>query len=203
MKIGFIGAGNMAVVIARYALKAGNEVVLTARNADRLAGVVKQLGKGAAAGTPAEVAASDIVVLTVPWPNIKDALAALPPLNGKILVDVTNPFAELQPKLVFADLGGRSASEIVAEYVPAAKLVKAFNTIRAEDFEAGPKRGDARRVLFISGAEADSKAKIKALIQSFGFVAVDLGGLVTGGRLQQAGGALASGEDYLVAGEKI
>lgn len=199
MQIGFLGAGNMATTIAKYSLRAGHDVVLTARNAARLAAVVKALGKGATSGTPADVARADMVVLAVPWTSVEAVLTALP-LQDKILVDATNPFAQLQPELVFADLGGRGASEIVAELARGAKVVKAFNTIRTEDFLAGPARGDARRVLFVSGDDVDAKAKVRALIESFGFAVADLGDLATGGKLQQAGGALATGEDFLVAG---
>ncbi len=88
--------------------------------------------------------------------------------------------------MVLADLGGRGASEIVASLAPGARLVKAFNSILMSNFEAGPKRGDARRVLFVSGDDASAKSTVKALIENFRFAVIDLGGLQTGGRLQQA-----------------
>ena len=46
-------------------------------------------------------------------------------------------------------------------------------------------------MIFVSGDDAESKRVVKDLIESFGFAAIDLGGLVTGGRIQQAGGPLA------------
>ena len=89
------------------------------------------------------------------------------------------------------DLRGEGASEIVAGLAPGARVVKAFNSIVIERFNEGPAKNGGRRVIFVSGDDAEPKELIKGLIKSFGFEPVDLGGLVTGGRLQQAGGPLA------------
>ena len=62
----------------------------------------------------------------------------------------------------------------------------------------GPIKGNGRRVIFVSGDHEEPKAFVKDLIKKFGLVVVDLGGLVTGGRMQQAGGPLA-GLDLFVA----
>ena len=102
------------------------------------------------------------------------------------------------PKLVLADLGGIGASEIVAGFAPGARIVKAFNSIRMAHFNEGPVNGQGKRVIFVSGDDETSKRVVKDLIESFGFAAIDLGGLVTGGRIQQAGGPLA-GLDLFVA----
>ena len=91
----------------------------------------------------------------------------LPASTGRVLIDVTNPLVETSPKLVLADPGDMSASEVVAALVPGARIVKACNSIVTARFI------------------------IKQLIESFGFTAIDLGGLATDGRLQQARGPLA------------
>ncbi len=193
MKLGFIGAGAVAVAIARNAIAAGHDVVLTSRSPETAAKAASGLGQGASAGSISEVAACDIVLLAVPWPNVADALAALPDWSGKILVDTTNPFAQTTPKLVLADLGGRSSSEIVADHAPGARIVKAWH------FAQGPIRGDAQRALLVSGDDAEAKDAVLWLIASFGFRTIDMGDLATGGRLSQAGGPLATGADLLVA----
>jgi hypothetical protein len=138
------------------------------------------------------------VLLAVPWKNLEAALRGLPEWNGRVLIDATNPFAETSPKLVLADLGGIGASEIVAGFAPGARIVKAFNSIRMAGFNEGPVKGQGKRVIFVSGDDEESKRVVKGLIESFGFAAVDLGGLVTGGRIQQAGGPLA-GLDLFIA----
>jgi predicted dinucleotide-binding enzyme len=137
------------------------------------------------------------VLLAVPWKNVEAALRGLTEWNGRVLIDATNPFAETSPKLVLADLGGIGASEIVAGFVPRARIVKAFNSIRMARFNEGPVKNQCRRVIFVSGDDEESKRTVKDLIESFGFAAIDLGGLVTGGRIQQAGGPLA-GLDLLI-----
>jgi predicted dinucleotide-binding enzyme len=77
---------------------------------------------------------------------------------------------------------------------PGARVVKAFNSIVTDRFNEGPAKNGGRRVIFVSGDDSEPKGFIKGLIKSFGFEPIDLGGLVTGGRLQQAGGPLAGRE---------
>src|SRR3989442_1743219 len=107
---------------------------------------------------------------------------------GRGRLDATNPFVERSRRLVLADLGGKGASEVVAALARGACIVKAFNSIVTARFNEGPVKNGGRRVIFVSGDHSEPTAFIKQLIESFGFTAIDLGGLATGGRLQQAGG---------------
>jgi hypothetical protein len=199
MKIGTIGAGEVALAFAREALAQGHEVVLSSRRGpEALSAKVAELGKGASAAPVAEAASLDYVLLAVPWNNVEEALSGLPAWNGRVLIDATNPFTQVSPKLVLADLKGKGASEIVAGFAKGARIVKAFNSIVTVRFNEGPIKGNGRRVIFVSGDHDEPKAFVKDLITKFGFVAIDLGGLVTGGRMQQAGGPLA-GLDLFVA----
>ena len=199
MRIGTIGAGEVALAVAREALARGHEIVLSSRSGPgALAGKVAELGKGASAATVADAASLDYVLLAVPWKYVEPALQGLPEWNGRVLIDATNPFAETSPKLVLADLGGIGASEIVAGFAPGARIVKAFNSIRMAHFNEGPSKDQGTRVIFVSGDDDEAKQAVQDLIESFGFAAIDLGGLVTGGRLQQAGGPLA-GLDLFVS----
>ena len=192
MRFGTIGAGEVALAFAREALATGHEVVLSNRHGpDSLAGKVAELGRGASAAGVQEAASLDYVLLAVPWPNVENALKGLPAWNGRVLIDATNPFIEYRPKLVLADLGDKGASEIVADLAPGAQVVKAFNSIVAARFNEGPTKHGGRRVIFVSGDHSEPTEFVRGLIESFGFVAVHLGGLATGGRLQQAGGPLA------------
>jgi 8-hydroxy-5-deazaflavin:NADPH oxidoreductase len=199
MKIGTIGAGEVALAFAREALAQGHEVVLSSRRgSEALSAKVAELGKGASAAPVADAASLDYVLLAVPWNNVEEALSGLPAWNGRVLIDATNPFAQYSPKLVLADLKGIGASEIVAGFAKGARIVKAFNSIVTARFNEGPIKGNGRRVIFVSGDHDEPKAFVKDLITKFGFVAIDLGGLVAGGRMQQAGGPLA-GLDLFVA----
>src|SRR5271156_4131491 len=115
MRIGTIGAGEVALAVAREALARGHEIVLSSRSGPgALAEQVTELGRGASAATVEESASLDYVLLAAPWKNVEAALPGLPEWNGRVLIDATNPFAETSPKLVLADLGGIGASEIVA-----------------------------------------------------------------------------------------
>ena len=199
MKIGFIGAGAVAQSIARSAIQAGHEVVLSARRGPQALGdIVAGLGPRASADTVQEVARLELVMLAVPWLQVPSALDGLPNWAGRILVDTTNPFTQLEPELVLADLGGTGASEIVAAHAPEARVVKAFNAIRMEHYDKGPKFHDGKRVIFVSGDDKDAKAVVMGLVNDLGYAPVDLGGLVSGGRMQQAGGPIA-GHDWVVA----
>jgi 8-hydroxy-5-deazaflavin:NADPH oxidoreductase len=83
------------------------------------------------------------------------------------------------------------ASEVVAALAPGARIVKAFNSIVTDRFNDGPVKNGGRRVIFVSGDHPEPIEFVKGLIVSFGFTPIHLGGLVVGGRLQQAGGPLA------------
>lgn len=195
MQIGILGAGQVGLAVGRRLVGAGHRVKLSsARGPQALTPVAHGIGAEAASVT--EAAAADLVLLAVPWLAVGDTLDPLPDWQGRILVDATNPFVTFDP-LELADLEGRSASVIVAEQAPGARVVKAFNSIAMENFEKGPRQGEARRVLFVSGDDVAAKQTVQQMITELGYAAIDLGGLDEGGRMQQPGGPLA-GRDLLV-----
>jgi predicted dinucleotide-binding enzyme len=187
--IGIIGAGHAGQAFARVAQRAGREVVIAnSRGPQSLAAVVEALGTGVSAGTAGEAAASEMVVIAVPWASVPEAVASLA-WDGNIVVDQTNAF--VFPDMKPADLGGRSSSEIVAELVEGARVVKAANTLGAGLLGSDPHEAGGRRVLFLSGDDDAAKAVVADLFEGAGFFPVDLGDLATGGPMQQAGGPLA------------
>jgi predicted dinucleotide-binding enzyme len=184
MKIGIIGAGGIGQAFATQAVRAGYAVIVSnSRGPESLASVVRELGGNATAGTRQEAAAADVVVLAVPWQHVAGALADLPPWNERILIDATNP-VEL-PDFRLADLGDRSSSEVVAAMVPGARVVKTGNTLQRALLASDPHAAGGRRVLFLSGDDADAKAVVAEILETIGFAAIDLGGLAVGARLQQ------------------
>ena len=90
-----------------------------------------------------------------------------------------------------SDLNGRTSSEVVAELLPGARVVKVANTLGAPVLAADPHESGGQRVIFLSGDDADAKSEVVQLFEDAGFFAVDLGELVAGGRMQQIGGPLA------------
>lgn len=183
--IGIIGAGNIGQALSRTALRAGWSVVIAnSRGPDSLAPVVAVLGAGVSAGTVPEAAAHGIVALAVPWASVPAAVAGLK-WDSQVIIDTTNAFNA-------AELAGRTSSEIVADLVPGARLVKAANTLRAQVLAADPREAGGHRVIFLSGDDTGAKATVTELFDAAGFFAIDLGDLVTGGRMQQYGGPLSA-----------
>ena len=176
--VGIIGAGRLGQAMARTALRAGRRVVIAnSRGPESLATVVSALGDAVSAGTVGEAASADIVVLAVPWNRVPEALQGLS-WNGQIVVDTTNDFAA-------DDLQGRTSSELVADLIPAARVVKAGNTLGADMLGSDPHEAGGQRVIFISGDDADAKVDVAALFEDAGFAVIDLGDLATGGAMQQ------------------
>jgi predicted dinucleotide-binding enzyme len=176
--VGIIGAGRLGQAMARTALRAGRRVVVAnSRGPESLASVVSALGDGVSAGTVDEAASADIVVVAVPWDRVPEAVQGLN-WNGQVVIDATNDWGA-------DDLHGRTSSELVADLVAGARLVKAANTLGADVLGSDPHEAGGDRVIFLSGDDADAKAQVVALFQDAGFAAIDLGDLATGGAMQQ------------------
>jgi len=182
--IGIIGAGNIGRAIAQALSAKGIAVTLSnSRGPESLATTVAELGSLVTAGTREEAAAKDIVFVAVNWSKLPDALAGLPPFDGRIVVDANNPIEA--PLFKPAELGGRLSSEIFAGLVPGARVVKAFNHLLSQLLATDPASDGGKRVLFYSGDDAGAKAAVGALIDQLGFFGIDLGSLAIGGRLTQ------------------
>jgi predicted dinucleotide-binding enzyme len=187
--LGIIGAGRLGQAMARTALRAGRRVVIAnSRGPESLAPVISALGDGVSAGTVEQAAAAPTVVLAVPWDQVPRALQGRQ-WNGRIVVDATNDFAATD--FEGSDLGARTSSELVAELVSDARVVKGANTLTAAVLGADPHEAAGQRVIFLSGDDADAKSDVRKLFEDAGFFVIDLGDLVTGGRMQQIRAPLA------------
>jgi 8-hydroxy-5-deazaflavin:NADPH oxidoreductase len=187
--VGIIGAGHIGQVMARIALRAGRQVVIAnSRGPESLAQLVQELGGGVSAATVEDAAAADIVVVAVMWSDVPQAVEGLE-WGGRIVIDPTNDFDP-------TDLDGRTSSEIVADLVAPARVVKAGNTVGAPVLGSDPHQGGGQRVIFVSGDDAEAKSEVGTLFEDAGFFVVDLGGLREGGQMQQVGGPL-NGQDLI------
>jgi predicted dinucleotide-binding enzyme len=176
--VGIIGAGRLGQAMARTARRADRDVVIAnSRGPESLASVVSELGDGVSAGTAEQAAAAGIVVIAVPWDSVPEAVQGID-WKGKAVIDATNDWAA-------DDLNGRTSSELVADLVAGARVVKAANTLGAEVLGSEPQEAGGRRVIFISGDDADAKADVVTLFEEAGFAAIELGDLATGGAMQQ------------------
>lgn len=108
--IGIIGAGAIGQALARQAVGAGYEVVLSnSRGPESLTQLLRELEPGAGAGQVRDAAAADIIVIAVPWKHLRLALADLPPWERRIVIDTTNPI--ITPGFKLTDLGGKTSSD--------------------------------------------------------------------------------------------
>ena len=202
MEIGTIGAGDFAQAFAKRALKTGHKVKLSNnRGPESLRDIVNQLGPGAMAVTKEEAAGCEMVLLAVPWDNVPQTLASLPKWKNQILIDGTNPFHGKAGTFRPAAVGNLSTSQLVAALASGARVVKALNNMTAPNLEADPVAHGARRVAFLSADDEGAKKRVQALLEDFGYSAIDLGNLRDGGLIQQAGGPLA-GRNLLEQGER-
>jgi predicted dinucleotide-binding enzyme len=187
-----IGAGNMGAALARLALAGGNTVQVLARDEEKA-----QVHPEASTGVVGNTIAGDLVILALPYPAVADVLATYADqLDGKVLVDLTNPldFATFDGLVVPAD---SSAAAEIATLAPASVVLKAFNTNFAATLASGTV-GDARTTVLIAGDDADAKATLSALVEAGGLAAVDAGSLKRARELE----ALGFLQLTLAAGEK-
>jgi len=177
MRIGVIGAGHIGGNCARQALKGGHQVMLSfARDPSTLTALAAELGPGASVGTPADaVARCDVVIFSVPWGAIPDALAQAGDLGGKVVVDTTNQFGSgSMPE------PGQTAASLNAARMRGARYVKSFNTLTSRFQEdAAERNGDERVVQWMCGDDPEAKALVAGLIEDMGYVPIDLGGTAT------------------------
>jgi predicted dinucleotide-binding enzyme len=203
MKIAMIGAGRMAQALTPLFVRAGHEVCLSnSRGPESLADLVDRLGPGTRAATVAEaVEGADVVFLATPWGRTAEAVSAVADWGGRVVVDTTNNRSAPGPQGLI-DIGDRVSSEIVAGYVPGAKVVKAFNVTPIPMLvpALGSAAGETNAV-YVAGDDDQAKSLVAELVAGIGGVAVDTGDLHSGGRLQGMSGPLAGTLDMLTPAE--
>ncbi len=180
MKIAIIGTGNVAKSIGESVSKS-NEVVYGSRNPEE----AKQKIPGANITTIEEAAKSaDIIVLAVPFLAAKEAIHEMKKAEeGKIIVDVTNPLGkDSRWEKGFSESG----AEEISKHAKGAKVVKAFNTIFAENMKSG-QLGSNKLTTFIAGDDEDAKAKVMDLARSMNMEPVDVGPLEKARYIEPAG----------------
>jgi predicted dinucleotide-binding enzyme len=173
MRIGIIGAGRIGGGIARQLAAAGHEIHLSfSRDPASMRQAADALGTHASAGTPAEsVAFGDVVVISVPWGAVPEAIKQAGSLDAVIVIDTTNQFGTPMPP------DGQTAAQFNAERMKGSRYTKSFNTLTsAFQAEAAGRRGDDRVVQWLCGDDAEAKDVVSSLIADCGFVPIDLGG---------------------------
>lgn len=187
--IGFIGSGHIGSTVARLAVAAGYDVVMSNRRGpETLQELVAELGPRARAATPAAAAAAgDLVVVTVPFKAYREV--PVESLAGKVVIDTNNYYPERDGRFPELDAGSTTSSELLAQHLGSARVVKAFNNIYFAHLAslARPRGAPDRTALPIAGDDAAAKADVAAFLDAIGYDAVDVGPLGAGGRKFQPG----------------
>jgi 8-hydroxy-5-deazaflavin:NADPH oxidoreductase len=174
--ISIIGSGNMARGIGTRMAAAGNDVQIVDRDPEKASALASNLD-GATAAALGDPLTGDLVVLALPYDAATSVVQEhAGALDGKVLVDITNPvdFATFAGLVVPPD---SSAAQEIAKLAPgSAPVVKAFNTTFAGTLEAGAVDGQPLDV-FVAGDDADAKAAVVAAVDGAGMRALDVGDL--------------------------
>jgi predicted dinucleotide-binding enzyme len=177
MKIGIVGSGNVGGTLGSRWARHGHEVTFSSREpeSEKMRKLVADSGPSAHAATLREtVADNDVLLLSTPWPVTKEILAGAGDLSGKILIDAVNP---ILPGLAGLEVGTTSSgAELVAEWAPGAKVVKAFNTV-GNNIMADANLSGHAALLFYCGDDAEAKKTVHGLATELGFDAEDAGPL--------------------------
>lgn len=200
--IGFIGSGNIGGTVAKLAVDAGYDVVLSnSRGPETLADLVGELGPHARAATSAEAAAAgDTVVVTIPLGRVGEVPASA--LEGKTVIDTCNYYPQRDGVIDELESGAVTTSGLVQRHLPGAHVVKAFNNIYFEHLASmGRPAGDGdRNTLMIAGDHAEAKQTVTRFIQSLGYDVFDTGSLADSWRFQRDqpayAGAYADNGDF-------
>lgn len=174
MRIGIVGAGRIGGNCAAQFAKGGHEVKLSfARDLSRLEALAAEIGERASVGTPAEAAEfGEVVVLSIPWDLIDEAIEQVGSLEGKIVIDTTNQYGSSSlPE------EGETAAQHNAARMPGARYTKSFNTLTsAFQAEVADRPEPNRVVQWVCGDDEEAKRAVMELIADAGYAPVDLGG---------------------------
>ena len=185
--IGLIGSGNIGSTVARLAVAAGHDVVLSnSRGPETLTDLVSELGDRARAATATEAAeAGDIVVVTIPLKAYRDVPVA--PLRGKTVLDTNNYYPDRDGHIVELDDEATTTSELLQAHLPESDVVKTFNNIFFPHLAslARPQGDPDRSALVVAGDAADAKREVTELLDSIGYDSLDAGPLREGWRYQR------------------
>lgn len=184
--IGLIGSGRIGGTVARLAVAAGYDVVLSnSRGPETLQDLVDDLGPHARAARPAEAAeAGDLVVVTIPlraYPSVP-----VEPLAGTVVIDTNNYYPQRDGQISELDDASTTSSELLQRHLPESAVVKAFNNIFFRHLLslARPAGAADRSALPIAGDSPDAKAAVTSFLDAIGYDAVDAGRLAEGRRFQ-------------------
>jgi NADPH-dependent F420 reductase len=185
MKVGIIGAGNMGSAFARRLSAAGHEVFIASRDIEDAQAVAASVGASVRAVPQPQLADRvDLLIAATPFPQQSDALRASGRLEGKTVVEISNPLKSYMSWLAVGLT--TSAAEEVAKAVPRASVVKAFNTVFASH-QADPVVDGVPLDGYVAGDDERAKKTVLELVKSIGLRPIDAGPLTMARALEGLG----------------
>jgi predicted dinucleotide-binding enzyme len=185
--VGLIGSGHIGGTLARLAVAAGYDVVLSNRRGPAtLADLVAELGPRARAATPAEAAAAgDLIVVSIPLGVYNSVPVA--PTAGKPVMDTNNYYPARDGTIAELEDESTTSSELLQRHLPEAHVVKVFNNIFYRHLLTlgRPNGSPDRTTLAIAGDDPAAKAAVAAFLDAIGYDALDAGPLAEGWRYQR------------------
>jgi len=178
MRIGIIGAGNVGASLGKGWARAGHRIVFGVLDPedDKHAHAAEAAGHAVIASIADAATGADAIVLAVPWDAVPDVISACGDLNGRLLIDVTNPLTVGAGGMELAIGFSTSGGEEVARLAPGALVFKTMNQVGfavMADTQGYP----VRPVMFVAGDDADRKSDVFSLVADLGFEAIDAGPL--------------------------
>ena len=177
--VGFIGSGRIGSTVARLAVDAGYQVIMSnSRGPQTLTGLVGELGPLARAGSGEQAAAGgDLVVLTIPLQAYQSIPAAW--LDGRLVIDTCNYYPQRDGHVAELDSRSLTSSELIQQHLAGAQVVKAFNNIYYRHLLAlaRPAGAGDRSFLPVAGDDAGAKARGSGFLDAIGYGTVDAGPL--------------------------
>jgi predicted dinucleotide-binding enzyme len=185
-RVGIIGAGHIGSTLARGLADQGYEVVISnSRGPESLEALAADLGPNATAGTTADAATGDFVIVTVPLKAYQTV--PVEPLAGKFVLDTNNYYWERDGHIAALDDKLATTTGLLQEHLPSSKVAKAFNHIGSSQIltDGSPAGTPGRRALATASDHPDAVAFVTALYDAFGFDTVDIGSVGESWRVER------------------
>jgi hypothetical protein len=184
MRIGFVGAGNIAQGLARLAIVAGYSVSLSnSRGPETLRDLAETLGVQAATVDEA-VRESDFTVVTVPFFRAFEINPA--PFDGRLVLDTNNYYPTRDGRFPELDGHATTTSEMIQRHLAGSTVVKAFNAIMAPDLVPPFGLPGRRRALPVAGDDSSAVETVGDFHERIGFDVVSTGSLADSWRFERA-----------------
>ncbi|MEE8307839.1 MAG: NAD(P)-binding domain-containing protein [Gammaproteobacteria bacterium] len=174
--IAVIGTGRVGTALGPRFAALGMQVIYGSRDPSKASvhELVAKTGNNASAASQAEAAqAADWIVLAIPWTAVENLIPSLGPLDGKVIIDITNAISFGEDGLMVMAVDS-SAGELIQQWAPGAKVVKAFNAV-GYHIMANPAVAGGAITIPLAGDDSQAKSAVASVVQRLGFETVDVG----------------------------